>query len=74
MKACGGEIDDERIAEYISESVAWAQEVDFVDSTRIHVIGWSMGGGGMLAWLHGARTEVSEANLVRWDPSRYRIA
>lgn len=58
VKACDGEIQGERIADYINESVAWAAGLDFVDATRIHVIGWSMGGWGVLAWLHGPRTQA----------------
>ena len=64
VKACAGEIDHERVAEYINESVSWAQELDFVDSSRIHVIAWSMGGGGALAWLHGARTQADAVRSV----------
>jgi dienelactone hydrolase len=58
VRACDGEIDGERIADYINESVAWAADLDFVDPTRLHVIGWSMGGWGVLAWLHGSRTQA----------------
>ena len=55
VTACGGEIPADRIAQYIDASVAWAVGLDFVDEDRIHVIGWSMGGGGVLAWLRGIR-------------------
>ena len=58
VKACAGEISHARIAQYIDESVSWARGLDFVDSNRIHVIGWSMGGGGVLAWLHGTRPQA----------------
>ena len=64
VKACGGEIDGERIAEYINESVAWVKGLDFVDATRIHVIGWSMGGWGALAWLHGTRSQAGTVRSV----------
>jgi dienelactone hydrolase len=60
VTACGGEIPAERIAQYIDAAVAWAEGLDFVDDDRIHVMGWSMGGGGVLAWLRGIRTQ-SEA-------------
>jgi dienelactone hydrolase len=64
VTACAGEIGAERIAEYINEAVAWARRLEFVDSTRVHVIGWSMGGWGALAWLHGHRTEASAVRSV----------
>jgi dienelactone hydrolase len=62
--ACGGEIGAERIAEYIDEAVSWARSLPYVDARRVHVIGWSMGGGGALAWLHGARGEASSVRSV----------
>jgi dienelactone hydrolase len=64
LTACRGEIGGERIAEYINESVAWAKTLGFVDASRIHVIGWSMGGGGVLAWLHGPRSESGTVRSV----------
>lgn len=57
--ACADPIDSERIAEYINEAVAWASELPFVDSDNVHLIGWSMGGGGVLNWLHGPRSEAT---------------
>lgn len=64
VKACGGEIEGERLAQYIDESVAWAKQLNFVSATNIHVIGWSMGGGGALAWLHGARSQEGNVRSV----------
>lgn len=64
LTACRGEIGAERIAEYINESVVLAKTLDFVDTSRIHVIGWSMGGGGVLAWLHGPRSESETVRSV----------
>jgi dienelactone hydrolase len=64
VKACAGEIEAERIAEYIDESVAWAKGLDFVDPARIHVVGWSMGGWGTLAWLHGTRSHTGSVKSV----------
>jgi dienelactone hydrolase len=55
VTACRGEIPAERIASYIDEALAWASGLDFVDRTRLNLIGWSMGGRGVLAWLHGDR-------------------
>lgn len=68
VTACGGQISGERIAQYIDEAVAWSRELLFVDSSRIHLVGWSMGGGGVLAWLHGTR---SESKAVRSAVSIY---
>ena len=59
LTACAGEIQRERIAEYINESVAWASGLPFVDLDNIHLIGWSMGGEGVLKWLHGPRSEAT---------------
>lgn len=64
LTACRGEISGERIAEYIDESVAWARTLDFVDAKRIHLMGWSMGGGGTLEWLHGPRSEGGSVRSV----------
>jgi dienelactone hydrolase len=53
LTACAGEISGERLGEHIDEAVAWAAERSQVDSSRMHIIGWSMGGWGVLDWLHG---------------------
>lgn len=57
LTACAGEIQKERIARYIDEAVAWALEQSAVMKDRIHLIGWSMGGRGVLQWLNGPRKE-----------------
>lgn len=64
LTACAGEIDGERIAAYINESIAWAKGLSFVDPKNLHLIGWSMGGGGTLAWLHGPRSEATSVRSV----------
>lgn len=58
VTACGGEIGGERIAGYIDEAVAWTAGLEFVDAERISVVGWSMGGWGVLAWLGGPSAHV----------------
>ena len=58
LTACADPIDSERIAEYIDEAIAWAIELPFVDPDRLHIIGWSMGGGGVLQWLDGPRNDA----------------
>ena len=59
LTACAGQIQHERIAAYIDEAIAWAKDLPFVDPDSIHLIGWSMGGGGVLKWLHGPRREAA---------------
>ena len=41
----------------MDEAVGWASELDYVDEDRIHLIGWSMGGWGILNWLSRDRPE-----------------
>jgi dienelactone hydrolase len=57
--ACGGEIPADRIADYIAETAAWATSLPYVDRSRLHVLGWSLGGWGVLSWLHDARESES---------------
>ncbi|MDU8886927.1 dienelactone hydrolase family protein [Yeosuana sp. MJ-SS3] len=49
---CGWEIHPKRIGEYIYEAVSFAKSIPNGNLTRIHVIGWSHGGEGVLAWLN----------------------
>ena len=58
LTACADPIDGERIAEYINVAVAWASELPYVDPDKLHIIGWSMGGRGVLKWLDGPRSEA----------------
>lgn len=64
VTACGGQIQTERIAAYISEGVKWAAALDFADPERIHVIGWSMGGRGVLTWLNTADSRTTPVRSV----------
>lgn len=59
VTACSGEIPASRIAQYIDEATDWASTLDFVDRSRLHLIGWSMGGGGVLKWLEASRAGVA---------------
>ena len=59
LTACADPIAGERIAEYIDEAVVWARELPYVDPDRLHIIGWSMGGGGVLKWLDGSGKEAA---------------
>lgn len=49
--ACGREISHERVGEYIQASITLALKQPFADPERLFVVGWSHGGGGLLAWL-----------------------
>ena len=57
LTACAEEIQRERLAQYIDEAIAWIREQPTVKNDSIHLIGWSMGGRGVLQWLHGPRKE-----------------
>ena len=51
VNACSGEVPPSRIAEYIHSAVDIAKSLEFVDSSKVHVLGWSLGGAGILAAL-----------------------
>lgn len=54
VNACSGEIPAPTIAHYITAAINLARNQAFVDGSRIFVLGWSMGGGGLVAWLSDA--------------------
>jgi dienelactone hydrolase len=60
LTACTGEISAERVAEYIDGAIGWAIDHPKVQADSIHLVGYSMGGRGVLAWLKGPRSQ-SEA-------------
>lgn len=64
ITACGDTVPVQRIAQYIDAAVAWVKMRPSVDASDIHVIGFSMGGKGALAWLHGQRSEASRVQSV----------
>lgn len=70
LTACADPIDSERIAEYINEAVAWVRELPYVDTDKLHIIGWSMGGGGVLKWLNRPRNEATSVRsaIVVYPP------
>ncbi len=70
LTACADPIDAERLAEYVNETVIWARTLPYVDTNKIHVIGWSMGGGGVLKWLEGPSSEASSVRsaIVVYPP------
>jgi dienelactone hydrolase len=51
VNACRGEIAAPTIAQYISAAIDLAKSQPYVDPSEIFVLGWSMGGGGVIAWL-----------------------
>lgn len=51
--ACSGEISHERVGEYVVVSLEFARTLPQVDLSRLHVVGWSHGGAGVIAWLQG---------------------
>lgn len=54
VNACSGEIAAATIAQYINAAIDLAGSQAYVDASRIFVLGWSMGGGGLIAWLSDA--------------------
>ncbi len=64
LNACGDKIALETIAKYITEAVALVRERSFVDTSRIHIIGWSMGGRGLLEWLQSQTASSSSVQSV----------
>ena len=58
LTACAGEISSERVAEYIDEAIGWAIDHPRVRPERVHLIGYSMGGRGVLSWLKGPRSQA----------------
>jgi dienelactone hydrolase len=62
LTACAGEISSQRVADYIDAAIGWALEHPRVRPEGISLIGYSMGGRGVLAWLDGPR---EHSNQVR---------
>jgi len=58
LTACAGEISSERVAEYIDGAVEWAIDHPQVRPDSIHLVGYSMGGRGVLQWLNGPRNQA----------------
>lgn len=69
---CGREISHERVGEYIQASVTFALQQPFTDPDRLFVIGWSHGGGGLLAWFASARLGPTHGCRGCRDLSRVR--
>ena len=64
VTACSGEIPADSIAAYIGAAIEWVAGQPKVDSGRLHLIGWSMGGGGVLEWLQEPGNETEKLNAA----------
>ncbi len=64
ITACVDSVAAERIAQYIEAAIAWVKTRASVDASDIHIIGFSMGGKGSLAWLHGPRSEFASVQSI----------
>lgn len=51
INACSGEVPPNKIAEYIHSAVTLIKSLEFVDPFEVYIIGWSLGGAGVLAAL-----------------------
>lgn len=70
VNACGGEIEAARIAQYITAASDWARNQPFVEVTELYLVGWSMGGGGVLAWLHDPEQSAVRAAITVYPSCR----
>jgi dienelactone hydrolase len=67
---CSGEISHERVGEYVTAAVDFAGSLSRADASRLYVIGWSHGGGGVIAWLQAlAEQESSVVGAISVYPS-----
>ncbi len=57
INTCSGEIPHEKVAEYIDASIAFAMTIPKADTSRIHIMGWSYGGVGVLKWLSSLKND-----------------
>ena len=64
VTACGDTVPAKRIAQYIDASIAWIKKRPSVNPLEVHIVGFSMGGKGTLAWLHGQQSEASPVQSV----------
>jgi dienelactone hydrolase len=62
INACSGEISPQRIGEYLGASLDWLGRESEIDPAPLHVIAWSLGGSGLLAYLE--QLGEKESNLI----------
>ena len=58
LNTCNGEIKIKRVGEFIAETILLTKTIPEIDTSRIHVIGWSYGGAGVLSWLSNLKSET----------------
>jgi dienelactone hydrolase len=73
---CGGAIRPHEVAGDILAAVAYARSSPFIRTSEISVIGWSMGGGGLLAAIARlpADTPAPFRAAVAYYPECYGVA
>lgn len=49
--ACGGRLSSAQVSEYVSAATSYCATLPFVNRDQIRIIGWSLGGGGLLSAL-----------------------
>lgn len=62
-EACRGVLSPNDVGDYVLASIAHLRTQPFIDSSRLDVIGWSLGGGGVIAAL--AASEEGELQIRR---------
>jgi dienelactone hydrolase len=68
INACRGEVSTSRIAEYIRAAVETLRVHPQVDGSRVFVVGWSLGGAGVLAALKKGLDRASVAGVALLYP------
>jgi len=58
LNTCGWEIHPKRVGKYVKGAITFAKNTPASDTSRIHVIGWSHGGAGVLSWLDNLKEET----------------
>jgi dienelactone hydrolase len=51
LNTCDWEIHPKRVGEYVTDAISFVKKLPDVDISKIHLIGWSHGGEGILSWL-----------------------
>lgn len=55
-EACGGRLSSAKVAEYVSAAAGHVAGMPLVNRAEIRIIGWSLGGGGVLSALDSIDT------------------
>jgi dienelactone hydrolase len=69
--ACGGEVSVREVGEYVTATADFAKSLEVVDDSRITLVGWSRGGGGVLDALAtvSQSDEPSFSSVVAFYPN-----